>query len=183
MQEGQDVFAAVLSLYCFVLNLTRALCAEAKEAHRQEELEGKALKVNPALKHLVRGRCPADTLRPGARPQGWSPCKALLCRVALQQQALVACVPASCPCADRGVGPTPSTVLPGCSGCAVPGKSARCVCERRAQAGPARRVRRRRRGCAFWSTQGSLQGAVQLAQAGSLGQMWVLGAAGSLMTP
>ena len=177
MQEGQDVFAAVLSLSCFVLDLTRALCAEAKEAHRQEELEGKALKVNPTLKHLVRRRFPADVLCPGACAQGLA-----------KQSHLAAtssyCLPAyKLLCGIGDVGPTPSTVLPGCSGCTVPGKSARCVCERRAQAGPARGVRRRRRGCAFWSAQGSLQGAVQLAQAGPLGRMWVSGVAGSLMTP
>ena len=60
----------MLSRDCFVLDLSRAVCAEAKEAHRQEELEGKALKVNPTLKHLVRRRFPADVLRPSACAQG-----------------------------------------------------------------------------------------------------------------
>ena len=36
------------------------LCAEDKEAHRQEKLEGKALNINPTLKHLVRHRFASD---------------------------------------------------------------------------------------------------------------------------
>lgn len=41
------------SALCCIVSY-KSLCAEDKKAHRQEELEGKALKVNPTLKHLVR---------------------------------------------------------------------------------------------------------------------------------
>ena len=84
-------------LHQLVLYLTRALCAEAKEAHRQEELEGKALKVNPTLKHLVRRRSPADTLRPGARAQGHakrsctSRCRSHMLSLPACLQAVVCC--------------------------------------------------------------------------------------------